>query len=102
MSWQVVVRPEAESDVTEAENWYEGQEEGQGAVFREAVIEVLDKLADNPFLNSRKHPLRHVRWRYPHRFPYRVVYEVIEAERLVVVAAVLHAARHERHWKKRL
>jgi hypothetical protein len=29
-------------------------------------------------------------------------YEVIEAENLVVVAAVLHAARHERHWKKRV
>jgi mRNA-degrading endonuclease RelE of RelBE toxin-antitoxin system len=40
--------------------------------------------------------------RYTRRFPYRVIYEVIEPENLVIVAAVLHAARHERHWKKRV
>jgi toxin ParE1/3/4 len=100
MSWRVVVRLEAEGDITEAANWYNVQKEGLGVEFREAVIQVLDALADNPFLNSQKHPRRHIRWRYPHRFPYRVIYELIEPERLVVVAAVLHAARHERHWKK--
>ncbi|MBA3543849.1 MAG: type II toxin-antitoxin system RelE/ParE family toxin, partial [Chthoniobacterales bacterium] len=41
-------------------------------------------------------------WRYPKRFPYRIIYEVIEPENLVVVAAVLHAARHDRHWQKRV
>ena len=41
-------------------------------------------------------------WRYPERFPYRVVYEVDEAGQTVKVAAVLHAARHDRHWKKRV
>jgi toxin ParE1/3/4 len=103
MSWRVVVRPEADDDVTEAANRYESQQEGLGGEFREGVITVLDSLANNPFLNSRKHPRRPVRWRYPDRYPYRVVYEVIEPEkRLVIVAAVIHAARHDRHWKKRL
>jgi toxin ParE1/3/4 len=102
MSWRVVVRPEAEDDITEAAKRYERKQEGLGVEFREAVIEVLDVLAENPFLNSRKHPRRHIRWRYPDRFPYRVIYEVIEAERLVIVGTVLHAARDERHWKKRL
>jgi mRNA-degrading endonuclease RelE of RelBE toxin-antitoxin system len=31
-----------------------------------------------------------------------VIYEVIEAESTVVIAAVIHAARHDRHWQKRL
>jgi hypothetical protein len=31
-----------------------------------------------------------------------VIYEVNEPEQIVKVAAVLHAARHERHWKKRV
>ena len=41
-------------------------------------------------------------WRYPERFPYRVIYEVDEVGQTVKVAAVLHAARHDRHWKKRV
>jgi mRNA-degrading endonuclease RelE of RelBE toxin-antitoxin system len=73
-----------------------------GAEFREAVIQVLDALVDNPFLNCRQHPRRNIRWGYPERFPYRVIYEVIEAESTVVIAAVIHAARHDRHWQKRL
>jgi toxin ParE1/3/4 len=49
---------------------------------------VWDSLAQNPFLNSRRHPIKNVRWRFPERFPYHIIYEVIEAEETVVVAAV--------------
>ena len=66
------------------------------------MIQVFDALAENPLLNCRQHPRKNIRWRYPKRFPYRVVYEVIEPENLVVVAAVLHAARDDRHWKQRV
>jgi hypothetical protein len=31
-----------------------------------------------------------------------VIYEVIEDEKTVVVAAVLHAARNDREWKRRI
>ncbi len=102
MSWRVVARPDAQIDIAEAAQWYEARREGLGAEFREAVIQVLDALADNPLVNCRQHLRPHIRWRYPKRFPYRIIYEVIEPENLVVVAAVLHAARHDRHWQKRV
>ena len=35
-------------------------------------------------------------------FPYRVIYEVIEAKRFVIVAAVLHAARQDNVWQRRV
>ena len=73
-----------------------------GDEFRAEVLQVFDALAVNPLLSSRQHPLKHIRWRYPDRFPYRVIYEVLEAEQVVVVAAVLHAARHDRHWQSRV
>jgi toxin ParE1/3/4 len=53
MSWRVVVRPDAQADVAEASKWYEARGEGLGVEFREAVIQVFDALADNPFLNCR-------------------------------------------------
>jgi len=34
--------------------------------------------------------------------PYRVVYEVVEEKHLVVIAAVIHAARHDREWRSRV
>ena len=102
MSWRVVVRPEIEQDLAEATDWYNSREDGLGDRFVAEVLDVLDALASNPLLRSRRHPRMNIRWRYPESFPYRVIYEVNEVDRLVIIAAVVHAARHDRHWKKRV
>ncbi len=102
MAWRVVVRPEAGDDLIEAANWYDSRREGLGKEFVGEVLCVLDELAENPRLGSRRHPTKDIHWRYPERFPYRIIYEVSEASRVVIVAAVLHAARHDRHWRWRL
>lgn len=102
MNWRIEFRPEVEQDMAEAAAWYEARQPGLGAEFVEEIIRVWDALAENPLLNCRHHATKQIRWRYPDRFPYRVIYEVLEAERTVVVAAVLHAARHDRHWRRRV
>lgn len=101
MKWQVVTRPQAEDDVVQAANWYDNQRAGLGDEFIEEVLEVFDALETNPLLHCRRHPTKNIRWRYPKRFPYRVVYEAIEDQGLVVVAGVIHAARHDRVWRSR-
>lgn len=102
MKWRVEFRPEVEEDVAAAATWYEAKQPGLGAVFVEELIQVWDRLAENPLLDCRRHPTKNIRWRYPDRFPYRIIYELREDEHLVVVAAVLHAARHDRHWRRRV
>lgn len=103
MSWRVVLRREVEQDVAEAAVWYEARQRGLGSAFTEEIIVIWDELAINPLLNSRRHHLgKDIRWRLTNRFPYRVVYEVTESTRTVVVACVVHAARHDRHWRGRV
>lgn len=102
MTWRVEFAPSVEQDVAEAADWYESRQPGLGARFVEEIIRVWDALAENPLLNCRRHPVKNIRWRYPERFPYRVIYEVNEAAQTVKVAAVLHAARHDRHRQKRV
>jgi mRNA-degrading endonuclease RelE of RelBE toxin-antitoxin system len=102
MKWKVVARPEGENDVLEAANWYDSQRAGLGDEFVEEVLAVFDALEVNPLLHCRRHPTKNIRWRYPERFPYRVIYEVIEKENLVVIAAVIHAPRHDRVWRRRV
>jgi toxin ParE1/3/4 len=102
MSWRVVVRPEVERDVAEAVTWYNSQQEELGKRFREEIIEVFDALKMNPLLNCRRHARKNIRWRFPTHFPYRVIYEVLETEKVVVIAAVLHAAWHDMRWQRRV
>ena len=102
MNWRLEFAPQVERDIVEAASWYEGRQSGLGAQFIEEIIHVWDALVENPLLNCRRHPSKNIRWCYPDRFPYRVIYQVNEADHVVKVAAVLHAARHDRHWQKRL
>jgi len=99
MSFRVLLRPEAEVDIGEAATWYEDQQSGLGDEFLEAVVQAVDALSANPLLTSVRHRRRNIRWVFSERFPYRVIYEV--AKDTVVIIAVLHAARHDRHWRSR-
>ena len=94
MTWRVVFNSRVEADVWQAATWYETKRPGLGDDFIDEVIAVWRSLADNPLVGARKHPVRNIRWRYPVRFPYRIMYEVDEASHTVIVLAVLHAARH--------
>ena len=98
--WQVVARPEAKDDILQAAKWYDERAD-LGDEFVEEIIAIFDALTTDPLFQSRLHPTKNIRWRYPKRFPYRVIYELIEEPRLVVIAAVIHAARHDSAWRKR-
>ena len=73
MNWQVFSRPEAENDIIEIAAWYDSRRECFSHRFVEEFLSVLDELMINPLLNCRRHPKKNIRWRYPKRFPQRVV-----------------------------
>lgn len=102
MSWQVGFAPDVERDVAEAAAWYVTHQGGLGAKFIREITQVWDGLAESPLVGARRHPAKNIRWRYPERFPYRVIYEINEDEQTVRVAPVLHASRHDRHWQRRI
>lgn len=101
MNWQVEFRPEVRDDVSEAAHWYEARESGLGEQFVGEIIEVWEALSANPLIGSRRHPVLDIRWRYPKRFPYRVIYKIDETAKSILVIAVLHAARHDSRWQRR-
>ena len=100
MNFRLVVRPEVDEDLLEAEAWYEQQRAWLGKEFLEAVRDEMAALCHNPLRHRVRQRRRQVRWAYPKRFPYRIVFRVVAGK--VVVYAVVHAARHDRLWKERL
>ena len=101
MGWQLQFRPEVEQDVFEAASWYENRQPGLGLEFVEEIIRIWEALAKDPLVHSRRHLTKNIRWWYPARFPYRVIYQLFESEHTVLILAVVHAARKDRHWKSR-
>jgi plasmid stabilization system protein ParE len=82
------------------ETWYEQQETGLGREFLRAARDMIDSLSANPLIYQVRSRRKQVRWAYPHRFLYRIIFRVIGDT--VVVYAVVHGARHDRYWKRRL
>jgi toxin ParE1/3/4 len=99
MSRRLIVRADAESDIAEAATWYNAREAGLGFDLINEVGAAIRRAVENPFLylTVRKQPEIHRV--LARRFPYRIFY--IVREDAVVVFAVLHAARHDRNWKRR-
>ena len=102
MSYRVVVRPEARTDLLATVGWYEQQQAGLGVDFSVLTETAIDSLGDNPFLHQVRARRRsvEVRWLFPERFPYRIIYFV--AGQTVTVFAVLHAKRHDVVWQRRV
>lgn len=98
MNLRVLLRPEAETDLREARNWYDRQSTGLGDRLIDAADEAFERLA---FMPERHRPVwKDVRKAKLHTFPYLVYFRIL-ADTIDVVA-ILHERRDERAWRKRV
>jgi toxin ParE1/3/4 len=100
MSRRLIVRAEAEADITDAVVWYEEREAGLGLQLTTEIRSAILRAIENPFLHLLLRQRPEVRRILARRFPYRIFF--IVRDDAIVVFAVIHAARHDRAWKRRL
>ena len=100
MSHRLIVRAEAEADIAGAALWYDEREAGRGLELTAEIRLAVQRAVERPLsqICLRKSP--EVHRILTHRFPYRIFY-LVRAD-AIVVFAVVHAARHDRAWSKRL
>jgi plasmid stabilization system protein ParE len=97
MTRQLIIRAEAEADISQAAIWYHKQVPQLGEQFIAEVRMAIERAVANPrqYRRLRRRPeIRRVLLR---RFPYRVFF-MLEPESIVVFR-VLHGARADRHWR---
>ena len=97
MKQRLIVRPEAELDVSEAAGWYEHDRPGLGHRFLDELDELLERIERSPLQFPQIE--KGVRRGLLRRFPYGVYFAV--GTRLTVVLAVLHLHRKPGTWKSR-
>ena len=93
----LLVRPQAQLDITVAAGWYEDQKPDLGYRFLDAVDHLLSRIQRSPLQFPEIE--RKVRRGLLQRFPYSVYFSVTE-DRIEVIA-VLHQHRHPVIWKSR-
>ena len=100
MSYRLKIRLAAEADLAEAAQWYNQRQPGLGEKFLREVDQAIARVLENPLafpVIRRRHEVRRV---LIQRFPYRIFFSL--KGDTIVVHAVLHGHRDDRHWKDRL
>ena len=98
MSRELIIRPEAEADLTQAFEWYETRVPGLGLEF----IRTVDSLFNSIIRNPQAYPVvyKTARRALTRKFPYEVFF-MVDEDRLVIVA-VFHAKRSPQRWQERI
>ena len=92
--------PAAEQEFTEAAHWYEDQVEGLGGRFASAISQAIATILKEPGrFQSLEGGLRVFRL---NRWPYKIYYELQEAEGHVRIVCVMHQKRRPAYWADRL
>lgn len=94
MSHRIIIRAEAETDLTDAAIWYHQQQAGLGDEFVAEVDAAIRSAAENPAQYPCLRRTPDVRRVLTHRFPSRIFF--IRRPDAIVVFRILHAARNDR------
>ena len=97
-SRRLIIRPEAEAEMTEAFDWYEDRSSGLGSEFLLCLDAVFNSILRTPQQFPQAH--RIVRRALTRRFPYEVFF--IEDGEHVVVLSIFHAKRNPKRWQERI
>ncbi len=97
MTYDLVIRPEAEADISDAYRWYEDQREGLGTDFISCIEAALDSIIQSPRLYPKIH--KDIRRVFIRHFPYGIFYLV--KDNRIIVLAVFHARRDPQGWQTR-
>jgi plasmid stabilization system protein ParE len=102
MTRRLLIRPEAQSEIAEAFDWYQERAEGLGDEFVRVLDACLSSILRQPLAYPIVH--RNARRALLRRFPYSILY-IIEAQEdnleTIFVLACFHIRRDPRQWQKR-
>ena len=88
MKYNLSLSPNAEVDLLESALWYESRQIGLGEKFTKKVEAYLSRIQNNPL----HYPLKNGKLReaYIQKFPFVIIYEIVENEILVFTVFNTH------------
>jgi toxin ParE1/3/4 len=98
MKYEIVIKPEAENDLSETFGWYEERRNGLGYDFLLQVEAGLCFIEKNPlafpekYVGTRQYLIK--------RFPYKIIYRVEDSK--VIVLGIIYGGRDPKWIRKRI
>ena len=100
MRYEIILHPQAEKEYLKACAWYEKKVVGLGHRFKNAVIEQLQTIAEQP----ESYPAKSRNYRESNLdvFPYLIVYKINKSKDFIYVVSIFHTSRNPRKKYRKL
>jgi len=96
--YRAILLPLAKTDIREAAKWYNEHQYGLGRIFTNRIRKTIDYIRKNPKAVAVRYD--NVRTAVLDTFPYMVHFAIDEANKTVVIFAILNTSRDPRIWKR--
>ncbi len=96
--YKVIILPIAKLDINEAAVWYNEKQIGLGKRFITEARQKVNQIKRNPFISVNRYD--EIRTAVLEVFPFMIHYSVNEAEKTILILAVLHTSRNPDIWKE--
>ena len=88
---RVEYHPATAEDLNSAIEFYEQRQEGLGTDLRREIYQSIDRIIANPY--SYREVEEHIRRCFVHRFPFSILYKIIE-DNVVRILVIRHHRQH--------
>ena len=97
MKYRLIIKPDAEWDMTETALWYETQKHGLGEDFLQAIEDKFEIICGSPLVYAIRY--KTIRVAFVRKFPYGIHF--LLDDNTVIVLAILHTKRNPAIWERR-
>ncbi len=98
MKFELIIKPEAEEDLSETFEWYEARRKGLGYDFLLHIDAGLRFIEKNPLAFPKRY--KGTRHHIIKRFPYKIIYRIEDSK--VIVLGVIYGGRDPKWIKKKI
>ncbi len=99
MAYKLQYFDEVEKDVHQAKSWYKKQRDGLEIEFAKAIEKTIEHILFTPKIYSVRY--KTIRIAHPKIFPYNIHFYINEANKTVVITAIVYNKRHPNLVNKR-
>jgi len=92
VAYQIEIHTFAQQELQQSYDWYEERVEGLGKRFLAAIQHKFDDIAISPTLHAKKKG--NYRETIVKDFPFTIIYEVLERQKVVFVSYIFHNKRN--------
>ena len=88
----------AAEELRTAHAWYAARDSDVADRFQQTVDDAIGRICEDP--GAQPVSFKHFRWVRVRRFPYRLIFEHADEDRILILA-VTHTSRRSRYWRGR-